>query len=170
MKKCRRCAKTATLHITEVRDGQAAVVHLCESCARQYLDGMSGDGPGGGVSDLESKLEAVIADGRESPATCPECGIAFNEFRESGRFGCANDYVAFADELLPLLENIHEDSQHTGKRPRSLLIGTEAQAQLIRLRHELQLAVASENYEAAAQLRDQIAGLEADARARTFDS
>ncbi len=32
MKKCRQCSKPATLHITEVRKGEATEIHLCETC------------------------------------------------------------------------------------------------------------------------------------------
>lgn len=164
MKKCRRCAKPATLHITEIRDGQAGVIHLCETCAREYLDkSPDAEGPSAGT-DLAAKLEELIAESEGSPASCPNCGISFNEFRESGRFGCPHDYSEFLTELLPLLENIHEDTQHIGKRPRSTVVGTEEQARLIHLRNEQRLAIETEDYEAAARLRDEIAALETSLR------
>jgi hypothetical protein len=37
MKKCRRCSKPATLHITEIRKGEVQQLHLCENCAQKYL-------------------------------------------------------------------------------------------------------------------------------------
>ena len=43
--------------------------------------------------------------------TCPSCGISFKEFRSQGRLGCPHDYIAFQSELLPLLENIHGETQ-----------------------------------------------------------
>jgi protein arginine kinase activator len=160
MKKCRRCAKPATLHITEIRDGQAGVIHLCETCAREYLEN-SPDGetaPAG--MDLATKLEELMAESEESPSSCPNCGISFNEFRESGRFGCPHDYTEFLTELLPLLENIHEDTRHIGKKPRSTVVGTQEQAQLIHLRTEQREAIEAEDYETAARLRDEIVALE----------
>jgi protein arginine kinase activator len=160
MKKCRRCAKPATLHITEIRDGNAVAVHLCETCAREYLENTP-DGEGAsGATDLASKLEELIAETGESPLVCPNCGISFGEFRESGRFGCPHDYTEFMTELLPLLENIHEDSKHVGKHPRSTVVGTEQQARLIALRNEQRQAIEMEDYETAAKLRDEIASLE----------
>ena len=110
--------------------------------------------------DLAAKLEELIAESEESPASCPNCGISFNEFRESGRFGCPHDYSEFLTELLPLLENIHEDTNHIGKRPRSTVVGTQEQAQLIHLRNEQREAIEAEDYETAARLRDEIATLE----------
>ena len=160
MKKCRRCAKPATLHITEIRDGQAVAVHLCETCAREYLENSAdGDSPTG-ANDLASKLEELIAGTGDSPLVCPNCGISFGEFRENGRFGCPHDYTEFMSELLPLLENIHEDSKHVGKHPRSTVVGTRDQARLIQLRNEQRQAIEMEDYETAAKLRDEIATLE----------
>lgn len=160
MKKCRRCAKPATLHITEIRDGQAGVIHLCETCAREYLENSSDGEAAPPGMDLAAKLEELIAESDESPASCPNCGISFNEFRESGRFGCPHDYTEFLTELLPLLENIHEDTRHIGKKPRSTVVGTQEQAQLIHLRNEQREAIEAEDYETAARLRDEIAALE----------
>ena len=38
MTKCKRCSKPATLHITEIRSGAVQELHLCETCAQQYLN------------------------------------------------------------------------------------------------------------------------------------
>ena len=57
-----------------------------------------------------------------SPAdkqVCPVCQITFLEFRNSGRLGCPYDYEVFRDELMPLLENIHGETRHSGKVPRA---------------------------------------------------
>lgn len=87
---------------------------------------------------------------------CPICGISFLEFRKQGRLGCPHDYVYFADELEPLLINIHDQSHHIGKVPKRCSQGADQQTQLIRLRREMKEAIATENYEEASKLRDQI--------------
>ncbi|HVW02372.1 MAG TPA: UvrB/UvrC motif-containing protein [Planctomycetaceae bacterium] len=91
---------------------------------------------------------------------CPNCGITFREFRSQGRLGCPHDYIAFQDELLPLLENIHGETQHCGKFPKRAPDDSRKQYKLIKLRNDLRQAVAEESYERAAQLRDEIQGLE----------
>ena len=58
MKKCRRCSKPATLHITEIRKGEVQQLHLCEVCAKDYL------------------TQADAAPGDESP------GMEFDKFQE----------------------------------------------------------------------------------------
>lgn len=166
MKKCRRCTKPATLHVTEIREGAASIVHLCDTCAREYLEQNPDDSNSPVTSDLASKLDELMGE-THSPAVCPNCGISFNEFRESGRFGCPQDYSEFMTELLPLLENIHEEVEHKGKRPRSAIVGTKEQGRLIQLRNEQRNAIEEEDYETAARLRDEIATLESSMREET---
>ena len=61
---------------------------------------------------------------------------------------------------MPLLENIHGETRHSGKVPRRAPRNTQQQTTLIQLRNELKRAVAAEDYEVAARLRDQIKGIE----------
>ena len=98
---------------------------------------------------------------RLDQVSCPVCGITFLEFRKQGRLGCPHDYVCFADELEPLLANIHGETHHVGKVPKHGRNGAEQQTQLIRLRRELKEAVAEEQYEKASTLRDEIRKIEA---------
>ena len=63
---------------------------------------------------------------------------------------------------MPLLENIHGETRHSGKVPRRAPRNTQQQTTLIQLRNELKRAVAAEDYEAAARLRDQIKGIEVE--------
>lgn len=158
MKKCRRCSKPATLHITEIHEGTVQKIHLCESCAGEYLQN-----PAQESDDVEALLESVEGeepDEEVDEAVCPNCGITYREFRKQGRLGCPHDYVAFADQLLPLLENIHESTQHCGKFPKRAPDASQKQYELIKLRNDLRIAVEKEDYEAAARLRDEIRQLE----------
>jgi protein arginine kinase activator len=162
MKKCRRCSKPATLHITEIHDGHAVAVHLCETCAHEYLENEGEEEVSNPAAELAAKLEALVSDDdEESQACCSNCGISFAEFRAQGRLGCPNCYVDFRQDLLPLLENIHEEAVHQGKRPLRSPGQTEDQARLIHLRTEQRDAIGREDYEAAAELRDAIANIEA---------
>src|SRR6516225_1570242 len=105
--KCQKCTKAATLHITEVvADDQFEELHLCEECANKYL--YEPQQKGGGVKGaltgpVEESDEVSALNQRE----CPQCGIKFVEFRNTGRLGCPHDYEEFREELAPLLENIH---------------------------------------------------------------
>jgi len=165
MKKCRRCSKPATLHITEMREDEVHELHLCETCYQEYLE--YSDHPDESDSDVESPEIAIELDEDQTfedldQAACPNCGISFREFRSQGRLGCPHDYTEFENELLPLLESIHGETQHCGKLPTRAADSSRQQYELIRLRKELQQAVGSEDYESAAQLRDAIVSLESD--------
>lgn len=161
MKKCRRCSKPATLHITEIRKGEVQQLHLCETCAQKYLaQGNQDDdesGSGLNVEDLETADEMA----------CPHCGITFRQFRSQGRLGCPHDYEVFETELNQLLENIHDGIQHCGKVPQQTGEANQDRFRLIKLRSELQVAVKDEAYEKAAALRDEIQQIENRLKAPT---
>jgi protein arginine kinase activator len=163
--KCQKCAKPATFHITDiVEKGKHREFHFCDEHARQHLapPDETAEQP---ISELAKKL-IVSGSGalREpSPAdkqVCPICQITFLEFRNSYRLGCPYDYEVFRDELMPLLENIHGETRHSGKVPKRAPRNTQQQTTLIQLRNELKRAVAAEDYETAARLRDKIKGIE----------
>ena len=153
----------ATIHVTEIIDGEKKELHLCEECAKKKKILF----PQHQVLDLSDVLSGLIeAAGHQQSEqldslTCPECGITFAGFREKGRFGCPNDYEVFREGVDPLLERMHGTTQHRGKAPSSVRAAVPA-AKLGKLRAELEAAVADEAYERAAQLRDEIYALKKD--------
>jgi protein arginine kinase activator len=156
--KCQKCGKEATLHVTEIVQGQKIEKHLCQQCANQE----------GITVQVQLPLSQVLEDllqtaaGREmANLRCDACGINFLEFRQKGLLGCPNDYVVFEQTLLPLLERAHEGaSQHVGRVPGSAGEEQRRTNELLRLRAELKEAVAAEQYEQAVQIRDRIKELE----------
>jgi protein arginine kinase activator len=163
--KCQHCEKPATFHITELTGPVPQELHLCEDHARQYLtQSEEAPTPESKISD-ELKKQMKLGQTAEELAKldqrqCPVCGITFYEFRHQGRLGCPHDYVCFAQELEPLLVNIHGETTHQGKRPKRGARGTDKQTDLIRLRREMKDAIEREDYETASRLRDQIRAVE----------
>src|SRR3954467_7601103 len=164
--KCQKCAKPATFHITDiVEKGKHREFHFCDEHARQHLAPPEEAVEAPTMSEIAKKL-IVSAPGslREpSPAdkqACPVCQITFLEFRNSGRLGCPHDYEVFRNELMPLLENIHDETRHCGKVPRRAPRNSQRQTELIELRNKLKRAIAAEDYETAASIRDQIKDIE----------
>lgn len=164
--KCQKCAKVATFHITDLeRRKPPQEFHFCDEHARQHLTPASESGDKPAMSELAKNLIGSPSDSPQEPAsldqqTCPVCQINFGEFRSSGRLGCPHDYEVFRDELMPLLENIHDETRHTGKTPRRAPRDPKQQTMLIQLRNDLKRAVAAEDYEMAARVRDKIKSLE----------
>ena len=164
--KCQKCDRQATFHITDLVDGKPNELHLCEECAQTFLSPSEEDAADvtPGIAGMLAQHLAVgeTADqlAKLDQRACPVCGITFLEFRKQGRLGCPHDYTFFADELEPLLMNIHDQVHHIGKVPNRCSKGADQQTQLIRLRREMKEAVTSENYELASELRDQIREIE----------
>ena len=171
MPMCDRCGvRPATVHKVRIENGVRTERHLCEPCARE-----TGEWPelsmgpslfGSTLGELMKSffdlpgLEAPVA---EQPARtrqrCPNCGLSWADFKQLGQLGCSQCYETFERELLPVLKRLHGATEHTGKHPHQK--GEAARRRTLeRLREELRAAIEAEQYERAAQLRDQIRALE----------
>jgi protein arginine kinase activator len=158
---CDNCGQNeAIIHLTNIEDNQAITRHLCEECAAE-----KGLPPGDTAANfpLTDFLAKVGKSGPESavPGPCPFCGLRFEQFKKTGRLGCPHCYVTFEANLQGLLRRLHGGTQHLGKvyLPPDLGEGQE-QERLAGLRHKLSKAVEREDFERAAELRDQIRTLE----------
>jgi protein arginine kinase activator len=164
--KCEKCNKQATVHLTEIRGGKKIEKHLCEQCAAQ-AEGF----PAKAHTPINELLtNFVLAHSgltKEQNTTCPQCGISWAEFRQTGLLGCEHDYAFFDKDLSPLLQRAHEGAtHHLGKVPTrrgGTSVPAKRQVDVGRLRKELTRAVEAEDYERAAKLRDQIRSAEAQA-------
>lgn len=164
--KCDYCEKPATFHITELTGDEPVELHFCEEHARVYLT-QSQQEPTEPSPSLAGVLAQQLKVGQTAEdlaqldqRSCPVCGVTFFEFRHVGRLGCPHDYICFAEELEPLIMNIHGATEHVGKTPRHGVRGTDHQTKLIQLRREMKEAVEREAYEEASSIRDEIRRLE----------
>jgi protein arginine kinase activator len=155
MIKCQRCFNKAVIHVTEILGpGQIEDIHLCENCYKNLLAAQLQQQTG-------SHSSAEQASGHSK--SCPACGLTFLAFRNVGRFGCAQDYEVFEEEITPLLESLHGQVRHTGKSPRRAPVSDTQRAELTQLRQQLQVLIREERYEEAARVRDRIRQLEGGA-------
>lgn len=95
----------------------------------------------------------------QQEVVCPRCHTTLSQFTKTGHLGCPGCYEAFREQLQPMLLQIHGRVQHAGRQP----LCTE-DAQRTRTRQEqltrlMEQAVALEDFETAAQLRDQLRAL-----------
>jgi protein arginine kinase activator len=159
---CQKCQDEASIHLTETVNGRRREVHLCTPCARKAGLAPPEEPP---LLALDAILQDLIVAhvgelvGALAQTTCPDCGLKFMQFRTVGRLGCPNDYEVFARGLLPLLLRAHGATRHVGKTPSRRPSPTSR----LRLRAQLRDAVAREDYESAARLRDQLRQKDADA-------
>lgn len=162
---CDNCQqREAAIHLTQIVDNAVTTVHLCEQCAAEK-------GVHTGASVAKFPLSDFLASlGKESTAALPPgadvekcdfCGGTLKDFRETGRLGCPHCYDTFEVHLRDLLRRLHGSSQHVGEVYLSPSAENEdAQRRLHMLREQLRRAVAAENFELAAELRDRIRVLE----------
>ena len=162
---CQICnQRTATIHLTEITDGVRTEMHICEHCATDQ--GIAAHGQVS-INDLLSNLLAVQPSDDElfgpcdDESVCPNCGFDVARLRKEGTLGCPHDYEFLQEALLPLIERAHNGgTRHCGKVPSKIPPDTRKLVELSDLRRKLDGAVRSEDYELAAQLRDQIKQLE----------
>ena len=118
--------------------------------------------------DIQSFLSSVLSvlgnekKTEEQPTVvCSSCGLSYQEFEHTGRLGCAQCYRDFADQLKPSLQKIHGRTQHAGRRPKAYVPDPqdELNQRVNELRKLMDEAVAAENFEEAARLRDELRSL-----------
>jgi protein arginine kinase activator len=160
---CHQCKdREAVVHLTQIANDQVVTIHLCERCAAEKgVEGgtsLAKTPVGTFLANLgkEMAVESLAARPGESPA-CPRCGATLNDFRESGRLGCAECYRNFESSLRDLLRRLHGSSRHLGERyappgaPHAESAPSHSQ-----LREQLRLAIETQNFELAAEIRDRL--------------
>ncbi len=154
---CERCgSQPATVHLTSIVNGERTDLHLCGECAGEQ--GLAG--PAGAIPFhhlLGQLLQGELAGKQARPRLrCQGCGLTFERFTRTGFLGCARCYEAFESQLEPILRRLHGQTHHAGKVARGKGGQRLLREQIGQLRQRLQEAVAAEEYERAAELRDQL--------------
>ena len=139
--------------------------HLCPVCMAKYqkripgLDFSSLAGILSGILESKRGQQAETVDTEFDSLTCEECGTTYADFRKSGRMGCAGCYTAFRKPLDSLLMKLHGNLQHAGRMPGGLKNDASIKFTIEKLKQELVKAIAAEEYEDAAMIRDKIRAL-----------
>jgi len=154
---CYFCGKKATVHFTQIINNKILKMDLCESCAKQH--GI-GEPPAFSLSELLSKT-SLFSEEPTAEVTCPHCGFSPSHahFKKMGRLGCPHCYEQFRTMLQTILKDLHQNYTHEGKVPKNLMGRQVTREKIKLLDAEMKKAIASEDYEQAASLRDQIAAL-----------
>ncbi len=186
---CECQQRQATIHEVILQHGKKVERHLCEQCASlqgvstdphmpisqlisNYISGKNLSIPT--VSDKDTPKSQSPKPGSTPP--CPTCSMTYSKFKDTGLLGCPSCYTSFQKRLSPLIARAHDGGeQHIGKVPRralaslgradgagleSLIGGaSEREQRLGQVRDKLNHAVAHEDYERAAMLRDEMTRL-----------
>lgn len=160
---CDNCGSSdAVVHLTQIVNNQMSTHRLCEKCAAEKGLESAPEPANFPLTDFLAQMgKDPIADTDPSGTQCSFCGLTFKDFRETGRLGCPHCYETYAPHLQRLLRRVHGGTQHVGKvylppDPSA----SDLERRLEGLRRKLHRAVEAEDFERAAELRDQIRSLE----------
>ena len=177
---CSNCGKReANFMYTEIINGVKKEINLCSNCANKLgvLD-MSFNMPsldfsnffGDFLNEYDSLMPSIFSD-KVKTLKCTGCGMDYDEFLSTGKFGCSNCYEVFQDKIEPLLRQLHGDTKYLGKKSgndfKAVKVQKASTKEAVKdenkievLKEKLKDAIKVENYEEAAKIRDEIKALE----------
>lgn len=167
---CDDCGvRPANFLLKAVTDEGVHEKNLCPVCMAKYQKRIPGLDFSSLAGILSGILESHKAAGQQEETydpeyddlICMDCGATYAEFRKTGRMGCAACYKAFRQPLDSLLLKVHGNLQHAGRMPGGLKNDASIKFTIEKLKQELVKAIAAEEYEQAAQIRDKVRMLNA---------
>lgn len=154
MDTCDCCQQPAVIHEIDTTNGIA--IHLCKQHAIDAGYSIPETPP---VTELINQF-TVNQSAKQKRAGCPTCGTTLGRYRKTGLLGCPDCYDRFERNLTPLVIRAHAGGGvHVGRVPNKSVELVDIQVRRKQLIEELDRAVAREEYERAASLRDQLSGL-----------
>ena len=114
---CEKCNKQATVHLTEISNGKRSEVHLCDGCAQEAGYVQQSHTP---INELLNQFLKAHAQVSEPQALrCSDCGMTWQEFKDTSLLGCPKDYEVFESQLKGVIEQAQQGAtHHTGKSPK----------------------------------------------------
>ncbi len=189
---CQNCnEREANVKYTQIINGVKKQMNLCDECAQKLgIDVTSFSMPIdfsnflGGIGDIfEDNLETFMPTfSLPQTLTCDKCNMTYDEFLQTGKFGCDECYNTFHTKIDNLLKNIHGVNRHIGRNGKMLGQKKETNKQAIENKQEnakkvtakkkeskedkiealqarLKQEIKEERYEDAAKTRDEINNL-----------
>ena len=158
---CQNCNRNdAGVHLKRIINGEAAEIHLCTDCAAAFgvSDMLAGFSPLGEV------FGSILTTGEvrrisNKVLSCETCGLTFEDIVKTGSIGCPDCYKAFSGKLRPALIKLHGRAVYKGRVPSSGKEEVITGSRIEELSEQLEKAVAEQNFELAAVLRDEIRAL-----------
>ena len=166
--KCQKCgANNANTHVKTIINGEFREYDLCSECAHKM-------GYTNVFADMENDFSGLLGSfftnvlpARTQATRCEFCGSTYTKKEKTGQVGCAHCYELFADQLYPSIRRIHGNTTHCGKNsgkqeaPEQKPAEMTKEQKISELKKQLDKAVSEQNFERAAELRDEIKETEA---------
>lgn len=169
---CNMCKNNeANVHITRIINGKKEEYMVCQECAKQFnnLDNFSLINSSSfmspfSVQNILTGMLDYINDGVKinngSRVICKHCGTTYDEFKQKGLLGCDKCYECFKSTVMPIVKRVQGNVEHVGKIPKKSGKEIINKKTLLKLKMNLQKCIAEEEYEKAAEIRDEIRNLE----------
>jgi protein arginine kinase activator len=170
---CQECKeRPATFHFTKVINGEKTEVHICEHCAQENSQILMFNANSGfslnhlltGLLNMDSNLakkEEQNVFKSNGILQCDRCKMTFQQFKKVGKFGCSNCYNTFNNYITPIVKRVHGgNAVHAGKVPDRTGGDIHIRKQIDVLKSKIRDFIVQEEFERAAEVRDEIRSLE----------
>src|SRR3954463_8534739 len=157
---CDSCSeRDAVVHLTTIENNAVHQLHLCERCAAERGMETTVATPKHPLGEFLQAVhqQVATAGGTQAgdAARCSFCSTTMNDFRATGRWGCARCYTNFEAGIRELLRRVQGKDRHVGRSYKPPLSESfERSAELGELKDRLRRAIEGEQFELAADLRD----------------
>lgn len=176
--KCENCGNNeANVKYTQIINGEKKQMFLCEECSEKL-----------GINDIHFNMPinftSFLTDffndmqdislmptlGENNTLQCKKCGLTWDNFLHTGKFGCSNCYDDFEARIDPILRSLQGATSHLG-RIGEVRTGNNVKqnlddklekeenktiSKIEKLKEDLKKAIKEERYEDAAKIRDEI--------------
>ena len=132
---------------TQIINGQKSTLNICSACA-------SGESI---FDNFGSLLNFGVRPSAQN-TVCPVCNMTLSEFSRKGKAGCGECYNTFRPHASAMLRKIHGSAKHITAEdvPAEKQQEEKAENPIDALKQQLKKAIAEEDFEQAAILRDKI--------------
>ncbi len=156
--KCSSCGKKeGVVQVRQIIGEDKVEIWLCSECAHEH--GIERDRKHM-IHDNNDLLSGLLApalrDDAEEERICAHCGCNGKELKKTGSVGCSECYSIFDKEITSMLNGISMQDQHRGKYPARLKSYKTFFIDRENIKKYLKNAIAREDYERAAVLRDRL--------------
>lgn len=163
---CDNCGKhEASIKLTQIINGKKTEMMICEECGQKM-----------GIADIGFEMPIDISDFLgdfefenekfmpfnvcQQQTRCKKCDMTYDEFLESGKFGCEECYKTFGNKIDTVLKRIQGTDSYIGRKANhnetNKIQEVKTNNKLDELQNKLKQAIKEERYEDAAKIRDEI--------------
>ncbi|MFQ5882143.1 MAG: UvrB/UvrC motif-containing protein [Candidatus Methylomirabilales bacterium] len=158
--RCERCReREAEIYLLKVTEGTLTSLHLCHPCAEQEhpgkVVGLLGRGTPFFIVRFQPGPEAAGSPSLDEER-CPVCGLTYAAMEQEERLPCPECPESFEERIGEVLSRLEELPADSVSDPG----GGTVYGELLRVQRRLKEAIASEGYEEAAGLREEIRRLQ----------